>query len=268
MIWLWTSSHAKSYISAVFIKEVRVYAIDKLKVYDRALASVASLARLSGEWDKRHAVVDQLVRASESVLLNLAEGVRLRGVANRRIMLDYAIGSALECAACLDVARVKQFLEIETAVGEKESLCEVVKMLVGLRKAWAEDTLAEESRPYDGRLSVLFPHERLEAYQVSLALVRWFDTLPGGAELSCRLFRQIDKSVTSVVLNLAEGNGRHMDSDRRRFLDIAESSAMKAATYLDLCERTAMIDRKEKQTGGALLDRMASMLCGLHSHGG
>ena len=48
-----------------------MFSLEKLKVYERALASVASLAELSAGWDKRHAVVDQLLRASEKRRLNL-----------------------------------------------------------------------------------------------------------------------------------------------------------------------------------------------------
>ena len=48
-----------------------MFSLDKLKVYDKALASAASLARYSRSWGKRHAVTDQLLRASESVVLNL-----------------------------------------------------------------------------------------------------------------------------------------------------------------------------------------------------
>jgi len=56
-----------------------MFSLEKLKVYERALASVASLGQLSSQWDKRHAVVDQLLRASESVVLNIAEGARRHG---------------------------------------------------------------------------------------------------------------------------------------------------------------------------------------------
>jgi four helix bundle protein len=87
-----------------------MFSLDKLKVYDKALANAASLAQRSRSWDKRHAVTDQLLRASESFVLNLAEGARLRSAAKRQHVLDYAIGSALECAACLDIAQIKEFL--------------------------------------------------------------------------------------------------------------------------------------------------------------
>jgi four helix bundle protein len=240
-----------------------MFSIEKLKVYDRAMTSVARLSQLSVCWDKRHAVVDQLVRASESVVLNIAEGVRLRGIANRQHVLDYAIGSALECAACLDIAVLKTFLLAELGLSEKQSLCEVVKMLVGLRKSWAGYELGEESGTYGGQKDWIFAHERLEAYQLGLEFVGWFQALPGGAELSSRLFRQIDKAATSVVLNIAEGNGRCLEGDRGKFLEIAESSLVKAATYVELCERTGEVDLGQKQRGIALLDRVALRVRGL-----
>jgi hypothetical protein len=46
--------------------------------------------------------------------------------------LDFARGSALECAACLDVLVAKRLLEAETIRFGKEQLLEVVSMLVGL----------------------------------------------------------------------------------------------------------------------------------------
>jgi four helix bundle protein len=121
-------------------------------------------------------------------------------------------------------------------------------MLVGLRKAWSDDEFHEESATYAGQETWLFAHESLAAYQVSLEFVGWFHALPKARELSSRLFRQIDKAATSVVLNIAEGNGRCLKGDRRSFLEIAESSAVKSATYLDLCERTAEVDLRQKRS--------------------
>jgi len=240
-----------------------MFSIEKLKVYDRALTSVAALAKLAAPWDKRHVVVDHLLRASESVVLNIAEGARLRGTANRQHVLDYAIGSDLECAACLDIVVLKQFLSPELAFGQKQPLCEVVKMLVGLRKAWAGGELHENSGTYGGQERWLFAHERLAAYQVSLEFVGWFHALPGARELSSRLYRQIDKASTSVVLNIAEGNGGCLGADRHQFVEIAESSAVKVATFLDLCERTAEVDSGQRQSGIALLNRIGLLWRGL-----
>jgi len=74
-------------------------------------------------WDKRHAVADHLLRASESMVLNLAEAVRLRSTGKREHVLEYATGSTLECAACLDIGTVKQLVGCEPALREKRALC-------------------------------------------------------------------------------------------------------------------------------------------------
>jgi len=245
-----------------------MFSHEKLRVYDKALASVASLAQHSALWDKRHAVVDHLLRASESIVVNIAEGARLRSTGTKQRMLDYALGSALECAACLDIAVLKQFLPADQAYGQKHRLCEVFKMLVGLRKSWELCALGEVPPAYGSREDSaqpgpLFAHERLEVYRVGLEFSGWFNGLPAGAELSSRLFRQVDKAGTSVVLNLAEGNGRYPEQDRRNFLDIAEVSAVKAAAYLDLCHRKEGLEGAQRESGVERLGRIASMLRGL-----
>jgi len=120
----------------------------------------------------------------------------------------------------------------------KKALCEVVKMLFGLRRSWAAAEFREELGGYDAQEPGLFAHERLQAYQSALQVVGWYNALPGGAELSTRWLRHIDKAGTSGVLNIAEGNGRRIETDRRKFLEMAESSLIKVVTYIHLCQRT------------------------------
>ena len=88
-------------------------------------------------------------------------------------------------------------------------------MLVGLRKGWARTEFREDPADYGEGAGILFEHERLEAYQRGLDFMRWFHGQPGAAELSSRLLRQVDKASTSVVLNIAEANGRYASGDRR-----------------------------------------------------
>jgi four helix bundle protein len=78
--------------------------------------------------------------------------------------------------------------------------------------------------------------------------------------LASRLFRQLDKLATGVVLNIAEGNGRYLQGDRRKFLDTAEASAAKSAAYLDLCYRSGEMERNQRDNGIQLLGRIAQML--------
>jgi four helix bundle protein len=237
----------------------------RLKVYEKALALSADAEEFSGSWGRRHAIVDHFRRASESIVLNIAEGARLRSGPDKARTLDYALGSTLECAACLDIANIKGRLSPDRSLTEKRRLLEITRMLIGLRKAWLQNVMSEEPSPYEAgpsapEFEVLFHHESLDVYQVGLDFIRWFVSLPGGRDLSNRLCREVDKAATSVVLNVAEGNGRYSELDQRRFLEIAAASAVKAAAYLDLYQQKALPARVETTQGGELLSRVVAML--------
>ena len=102
---------------------------EKLQVYGKALNFFSRAAALTATWDKKHALVDHLSRASESILLNLAEAARQRGAPARLTIADYAIGSSLECAGCLDIARIKELLTASDSYHEKKILCRVSAMI-------------------------------------------------------------------------------------------------------------------------------------------
>jgi len=241
-----------------------MFSHEKLSVYQKAVTLTADMALLCTAWDRKHSFVDHLSRASESVVLNLAEAARIRVEGAKQIQLDYAVGSALECAACLDIALIKELVRPENACWNKRRFCEVVKMLVGLKKSWARDALREESPDYgDGdECSMIFAHERLIVYRTALEFIHWFQAQPGGRAIASRLYRQVDKAATSMVLNVAEGNGRFGLEDRRRFLDIAEASAVKASVYLDLCSREEGPELADIATGNEILDRVSRLLTG------
>ena len=90
--------------------------------------------------------------------------------------------------------------------------------------------------------------------------MRWFIGLPGGGDLRDRLCREVDKAATSVVLNVAEGNGRYSELDHRRFLEIAANSAVKATAYLDLYQQKALPTHVETAQGREFMSRMVAMV--------
>jgi four helix bundle protein len=95
--------------------------------------------------------------------------------------------------------------------------------------------------------------------------MRWFHGLPGAPRLSTRQLRQVDHAGTSLVLNIAQANGRYASGERRNLFEIAESAAGRAGTYGELCTRTDKLNAEQKARAMALLDRIASMLRGLSS---
>jgi len=108
---------------------------EKLRVYQAALSFVEWLHPVLTSLPKSAAVHNQLDRASTSIALNIAEGNGKRTSADRVKFFDTACGSALECAAGLDVACRKQLIALETATEGKLILEPMVSQLVGLMRS-------------------------------------------------------------------------------------------------------------------------------------
>ena len=82
----------------------------------------------------RHAR-DQLLRASQSIALNIAEGCGKLPSPERRRFLQIAGGSALECGAILDIlCRCRVISEADWQAG-KELLARIVAMLTRMMDA-------------------------------------------------------------------------------------------------------------------------------------
>ena len=104
---------------------------EKLNVYKESIRFVAWADDLLESIPKSIAAHNQLDRASTSVPLNIAEGNGKHTPADRCKFFDTARGSALECAACLDVMVAKKKMEETKAEEGKAALLEIVSMLVG-----------------------------------------------------------------------------------------------------------------------------------------
>lgn len=121
---------------------------ERLIAYQRSIQFVAWSSPLLENLSPKLSVASQLDRASTSIPLNVAEGNAKYTAPDRCRYFDTARGSALECAACLDVLVAKgkcAGAEIEPG---KELLREVVALLIGLIKSIAPDRLAEEVVDY------------------------------------------------------------------------------------------------------------------------
>ena len=88
----------------------------------------------------------QLDRASTSIPLNIAEGNGKYTAPDRCRYFDIARGSALECAACLDVLVAKK--RLAQADQGKEILVRIVSMLVGLVRSTSDKRLHEDRATY------------------------------------------------------------------------------------------------------------------------
>ena len=105
---------------------------EKLRAYQEALKFAAWAEPVVDGIAGKTSVRDQLERAATSVSLNIAEGNGKRSIVDRCRYLDSARGSALECAACLDLLVVRGKLDEHVAQQGKQILLGVVSMIAGL----------------------------------------------------------------------------------------------------------------------------------------
>ncbi len=236
---------------------------ERLEVYREAVNFYAGIDSLSDNWDSKHAIANHLPRAAESVVGNIAEASASYS-AQKHGILDYGIGSVLECAACLDIAAIRQLATAETLVDQKELLVSIVNMLVGLRRSWSprrvgEEPVSYESSGTDQECDRFFRHERLDVYQAAKELAVWFWSFQPLERFSATRFRKVDGLATSIALNIAESNGRFSERDRVRLLGWSHRATIKMAAELDLCEIRGDMDQRAVFDGKKLLARIASM---------
>src|SRR5437868_15522358 len=123
---------------------------ETLDVYRDAIVFCGWVGEFLASISAKAAVKDQLHRASTSISLNIAEGNGKFSAKYRARFFEMARGSALECAACLDVLLVRKLTKEEPVAARKERLVRIVEMLVGLLRRFSDrsDVLREEAPDY------------------------------------------------------------------------------------------------------------------------
>jgi four helix bundle protein len=119
---------------------------ENLNVYQASIEFVAWAEEVLEKLPKNLSVANQLDRASTSMPLNIAEGNGKYTSADRCRFWDIARGSALECAACLDVLVAKK--KIDHVHEGKEILVGIVSMLFGLIRSISDSRVYESSEEY------------------------------------------------------------------------------------------------------------------------
>jgi four helix bundle protein len=112
-----------------------------------------------------------------------------------------------------------------------------------------------------------FGHERLDVYRLAIEYVGWVYRL-------CELLNghknardQLLRGSQAIPLNIAEGNGKATDNDRRRYFEIARGSALECAAIQDVLEVCGGISSQENIEAKKQLDRIVAMLTRLGKRG-
>ena len=105
----------------------------RLDVYQRSIEFLAVAIEVAAAVPRGHAaVLDQLRRAASSIPLNIAEAAGRTGPADAARHYAIARGSAMECAAVLDVCRLLKIVDEPRYTRGSELLVRVVEMLTRL----------------------------------------------------------------------------------------------------------------------------------------
>ncbi len=108
---------------------------EKLDAYRLAIAFSAWVNPILDEVQprgRRPNVLKHLDESATSVALNIAEGNGKRSLPDRIRYLEIARGSALECAACLDVLVARSRLATDVAGQGKATLVRIVSTITKL----------------------------------------------------------------------------------------------------------------------------------------
>lgn len=85
-------------------------------------------------------------------------------------------------------------------------------------------------------------HQRLKCYGLLLDVAKRVPGLIGGLPRGhSYLVDQLNRALTSAILNLSEGNGRRSRRERARFFDISLASIAESSSCIDVMEAFRLI---------------------------
>ena len=111
-------------------------------------------------------------------------------------------------------------------------------------------------------------HEKLDVYRLSIDYVAWVCGTANRLNGVHRFARdQWLRASQSISLNIAEGNGKATEGERRRYFEIARGSALECAAVQDVLVACHVLDEHMSCQHKRDLDRMAMMLSRLGGRG-
>lgn len=104
-------------------------------------------------------------------------------------------------------------------------------------------------------------HERLDVYRFAIRFVvladKILEALPRGRAY---LVDQLRRAASSIPLNIAEGAGEFMPTEKARFYRMAKRCATECSSILDILQHLQLIEEQQFCTARELLARIVAML--------
>jgi four helix bundle protein len=110
-----------------------------------------------------------------------------------------------------------------------------------------------------------FPFQKLTVYQKTLEWIDEIETLldDSSRQITHAQKDQLSRASMSILLNLAEGNGRWHKAEKRNFFWISRGSVFECVAILEILNRRNRISETQYQHHFSKLEELGKMLTGL-----
>lgn len=112
-------------------------------------------------------------------------------------------------------------------------------------------------------LYYMLDFQKFTVYQKFLELNKLLVPVLKNRSIPIYLINQLDRSLTSISFNLAEGSGKFSRKDKSNFYKIARGSANEVAATLELLMIRGYINDLAYQKQAELMEEIIKMLSGL-----
>jgi four helix bundle protein len=108
-----------------------------------------------------------------------------------------------------------------------------------------------------------FGHEKLIVYQTGLRFAAVRRALLDGLPRRVAACDHLTRGAESILVNIAEGNGRFTGTDQAAFYETAYKAAIQSMALIDLAAADAVAEVPRVEQGREWLRRIAAMLSAL-----
>ena len=112
-----------------------------------------------------------------------------------------------------------------------------------------------------------FGHEKLDVYRAAIDYVGWAYRFCEGLQGHRNAKDQLLRASQAIPLNIAEGNGKATEGDRRRYFEIARGSALECGAVQDVLQVCGALSAEQNAQAKRVLDRIVAMLTKLGQRG-
>jgi four helix bundle protein len=112
-----------------------------------------------------------------------------------------------------------------------------------------------------------FGHEDLDVYRAALDCIGWVYRFCEGLQGHQNAKDPLLRASQTIPFNIAEGNGKATEGDRRRYFEIARGSALECGAVQDVLQVCGALAAEQNAQAKMVLDRIVAMLTKLGQHG-